>query len=181
MLFLVSPLNFLLVFRSTKANNLGYYSLVTRQDGPAMTWAIHTIGHLDLEQHESARTMFFKSYEQYMREPFNVWSENGDGTDGAGNFITGAGGFLQSVINGYAGVRLRYGELVISQPHLLPQTSRLYIPEINYMGVKFYLDIRSNQVRIGFKEGSQMEMVKVFVDGQELNVSNAGFSEYGFK
>lgn len=155
---------------STKANNLGYYSLVTRSDGPAMTWAIHTIGHLDLEQDESARVMFFKSYQQYMRAPFNVWSENGDGTDGAGNFITGAGGFLQSVINGYAGVRLRDGELVITQPQLLPQTRRLYIPEINYMGVKLYLDIKTSEVLIGFKEGSNMGGVKVFVDGLQQSI-----------
>ncbi|XP_058818368.1 protein-glucosylgalactosylhydroxylysine glucosidase-like [Topomyia yanbarensis] len=155
---------------STKANNLGYYSYVTRSDGPAMTWAIHTIGHLDLEQYELARAMFDKSYKQYMRAPYNVWSENGDGTEGAGNFITGAGGFLQSIINGYAGVRLRHGELVITHPMVLPQTSRLYIPEINYMGVKIFLDIKPNQVLLGFKEGSNMDAVKVFVDDVEQNL-----------
>lgn len=144
-----------------------YYSKVTRSNGPAMTWAIHTIGHLDLGQFKEAERMFFKSYKQYMRAPFNVWSENGDGSDGAGNFITGAGGFLQSIINGYAGVRLRQGELVITKPLVLPRTTRLYIPEINYMGVKFYLDIKENNVRIGFKQGSNMVAVKVTVDEVE--------------
>uniref|UniRef100_A0A8D8GXX5 Protein-glucosylgalactosylhydroxylysine glucosidase n=1 Tax=Culex pipiens TaxID=7175 RepID=A0A8D8GXX5_CULPI len=149
---------------STKANNLDIYSKVTRTNGPAMTWAMHTIGHLDLDQIEEARAMFTKSYQQYLRAPYNVWSENGDGTDGAGNFITGAGGFLQSVINGYAGVRLRNGELVISKPRLLPGTTRLYIPAINYMGATFYLDIQMTRMLIGVKTPSKVVLI---VDGAE--------------
>ncbi|XP_058447939.1 protein-glucosylgalactosylhydroxylysine glucosidase-like [Malaya genurostris] len=155
---------------STKENNLRYYAYVTRSDGPAMTWAIHTIGFLDLEQFDLAATMFEKSYKQYMREPYNVWSENGDGSEGAGNFITGAGGFLQSVINGYAGVRLRHGELVISSPRVLPHTTRLYIPEINYLGVKFFLDIKPDQVLIGVKQGSLLNVVKIFIDDVEQSL-----------
>ncbi|XP_055642613.1 protein-glucosylgalactosylhydroxylysine glucosidase-like [Toxorhynchites rutilus septentrionalis] len=167
--------------KSTKINNLRFYSKVTRSDGPAMTWAIHTIGHLDLGQFKEAEKMFLKSYKQYMRAPYNVWSENGDGfSDGAGNFITGAGGFLQSIINGYAGVRLRHGELVITKPLVLPRTTRLYIPEINYMGVKLYLDIKESEVRLGFKQGSNMAAVKVDVDGVEqpfCDTCSASFSD----
>ncbi|XP_055591897.1 protein-glucosylgalactosylhydroxylysine glucosidase-like [Uranotaenia lowii] len=158
---------------STKANNLRIYSQVTRSNGPAMTWAMHTIGHLDLEQIAEAAGMFSKSYSQYMRAPYNVWSENGDGTDGAGNFITGAGGFLQSVINGYAGVRLRDGELSITNPRVLPQTTRLFIPEINYMDVKFSLDITPQTTNITFLQFSTLRNVKVVIDGvdrsQETN------------
>ncbi|XP_019931929.3 protein-glucosylgalactosylhydroxylysine glucosidase [Aedes albopictus] len=160
---------------STKANNLAIYSQVTRSNGPAMTWAMHTIGHLELGQMQEAEQMFTKSYQQYMRAPYNVWSENGDGTDGAGNFITGAGGFLQSVINGYAGVRLRNGEMVITKPLLLPGTSRLYIPEINYLGIKFYLDIKTTDITFGLKHQLNTNLAKITVDGVELSACDSCF------
>ena len=34
-----------------------------------------------------------------------VWTENADGS-GVANFLTGQGGFLQSVINGYGRIRM---------------------------------------------------------------------------
>ncbi|XP_050079008.1 protein-glucosylgalactosylhydroxylysine glucosidase-like [Anopheles maculipalpis] len=154
---------------STKANNLRLYSMVTRPDGPAMTWAIHTIGHLDLNELDHAAAMFRKSYKQYLRAPFHVWSENGDGADGAGNFITGAGGFLQSLINGYAGVRLRHGKLVINNPRLPPGTTRLFLPELNFGGVKFTLDIGQNGFHISFGSGTRefFEKLALLVDDVE--------------
>ncbi|XP_062551751.1 protein-glucosylgalactosylhydroxylysine glucosidase-like [Armigeres subalbatus] len=155
---------------STKANNMDIYSQVTRSNGPAMTWAMHTIGHLDLGQTEEAEQMFSKSYQQYMRQPYNVWSENGDGTNGTGNFITGAGGFLQSIINGYAGIRLHNGEMLIKKPSRLPGTTRLYIPEINYLGIKFYLDITATNTMFGLKEISNTDAVKFIVDNVERSL-----------
>ncbi|XP_040164349.1 protein-glucosylgalactosylhydroxylysine glucosidase-like isoform X1 [Anopheles arabiensis] len=158
--------------QSTKANNLRLYSMVTRPDGPAMTWAIHTIGHLDLNELDHAAAMFRKSYKQYLRAPFHVWSENGDGADGAGNFITGAGGFLQSLINGYAGVRLRHGKLVIANPRLPPATTRLFIPELNFAGVKFALDIGQSGFRITFgaAAGESFEKLTLLVDDLERDL-----------
>uniref|UniRef100_A0A182IXF6 Protein-glucosylgalactosylhydroxylysine glucosidase n=1 Tax=Anopheles atroparvus TaxID=41427 RepID=A0A182IXF6_ANOAO len=139
--------------RSTKANNLRLYSMVTRPDGPAMTWAMHTIGHLDLNELDQAAGMFRRSYQKNLRAPFHVWSENAEGGDGAGNFITGAGGFLQSLINGYAGVRLRHRQLVIGNPRLPPGTTRLFLPELNYAGVQFSLDVGANSFRLTFGRG----------------------------
>lgn len=158
---------------STKANNLEIYSRVTRSNGPAMTWAMHTIGHLELGQLQEAEQMFTKSYQQYIRAPYNVWSENGDGTDGAGNFITGAGGFLQSIIFGYAGIRLHNGQIVITKPLLLPSTSRLYIPEINYLGTKFYLDVKNNNITLGLKQELNTATVQIIVDNEELTVCDS--------
>ncbi|XP_053673426.1 protein-glucosylgalactosylhydroxylysine glucosidase-like [Anopheles nili] len=146
---------------STKANNLQLYSMVTRPDGPAMTWAIHTIGHLDLNELGHAAAMFRKSYQQYLRAPFYVWSENGDGADGAGNFITGAGGFLQSLINGYAGVRLRHGQMVINNPRLPLGATRLFLPELNFAGVQFALDIGANGFRITFGSSAAESFAKL--------------------
>ncbi|XP_058058653.1 protein-glucosylgalactosylhydroxylysine glucosidase-like [Anopheles bellator] len=157
--------------RSTKANNLKLYSMVTRPDGPAMTWAIHTIGHLDLNELDQAAVMFRKSYQQYLRAPFHVWSENGDGADGAGNFITGAGGFLQSLINGYAGVRLRHRQLVITNPRLPPGARQFFIPQLNYAGIAFSLDIGQHGFRMVFGTGGDaFDKLTLLVDGVERNL-----------
>ncbi|XP_053665201.1 protein-glucosylgalactosylhydroxylysine glucosidase-like [Anopheles marshallii] len=153
---------------STKANNLRKYSEVTRENGPAMTWAIHTIGHLELNQLIEADAMFDKSYRQYLRAPFNVWSENGNNEPGAGNFITGAGGFLQSIINGYAGVRLHQDRLEITNARLTPSTGTLHIPTIEYRGALFSLTVRTNAFTIKIR--STANDVRLLVDQKEEHI-----------
>lgn len=55
-----------------KRNNLKYYESVIRTSGPAMTWSMHAINNLDLNENVHADVMFRKSYQQYIRPPFNV-------------------------------------------------------------------------------------------------------------
>lgn len=57
---------------STRKNDLLVYTNVTRDDGPAMTWAMHTVGLLELDDLEEAAHIFNRSYQWYMREPFKV-------------------------------------------------------------------------------------------------------------
>lgn len=59
-------------YRSTRANDLYHYESVTRSSGPAMTWSMHTIGHLQLGEDRKANENFNKSYQAYVREPFKV-------------------------------------------------------------------------------------------------------------
>jgi len=66
---------------STRRNDLLVYANVTREDGPAMTWAMHTIGFLELNDLEEAAEIFNKSYQLYLRQPFKV----------AQNFLTTKG------------------------------------------------------------------------------------------
>lgn len=37
-----------------------------------MTWSMHTIGHLQLEDNLRAAVLFNKSYGEYVKEPFKV-------------------------------------------------------------------------------------------------------------
>ena len=70
--------------RSTRNNDLMTYEEVTDQvllyrvalvqrskskfqNGPAMTWGMHAIGHLELGQEEEAAAMFAKSYLPYVQ------------------------------------------------------------------------------------------------------------------
>lgn len=61
---------------AVKRNDLLIYENVTRQTGPAMTWQIHTINHIELNEIDQADVFFRKSYQNYIRPPFNVkWNK----------------------------------------------------------------------------------------------------------
>ena len=55
-----------------KRNDLLAYEAVTRADGPAMTWSMHSIGFLELGDFDKADQNFQRSYAAYVRPPFNV-------------------------------------------------------------------------------------------------------------
>lgn len=129
-----------------------------------MTWSMHTIGFLDLEDEESATIKFEKSYSVYIREPFYVWSEAIKGTDGVGNFITGAGGFLQSVINGYGGIRLNFDDMIIRKGFLPSGTKKLKFNGIVYLGYVFSLEITKESKTILVLKTANETEIDVIVD-----------------
>lgn len=100
-----------------------------------MTWGMHSIGFLDVGEFEEADRLLERSYKGYQRVPFYVWSEVVPGNEGAINFITGAGGFLQVILSGYGGVRPKLDHLRIRKPRALP------IPEPGFMNIEglYYL------------------------------------------
>jgi protein-glucosylgalactosylhydroxylysine glucosidase len=59
-----------------RRNDLLYYENVTRQTGPAMTWSMHAIGHIELKEFERANDLFLRSYLIYAKEPFLVTSNS---------------------------------------------------------------------------------------------------------
>ncbi|KAJ2953896.1 hypothetical protein O0L34_g1527 [Tuta absoluta] len=126
---------------STRANDLAYYETVTRSSGPAMTWSMHTIGHLQLDDNLQAALMFNKSYEGYVREPFKIWSELRRPRVGAVNFLTGMGGFLQTLMFGYGGIRIHLDRLEIDRPQLPPEATSFKIRGIKYLGANLTLEI----------------------------------------
>lgn len=136
-------------------NNLEIYERNTRADGPAMTWAMHAIGHIDLEDYTSAANMFRKGYAPYLRTPFMVWSEATEEFEGVGNFITGAGGFLQSVINGYGGVRFHPEHLEIRRTVLPPGTTKLTINSIQYLKAKLKIVCEADKTTITVLESNK--------------------------
>ena len=70
--------------------------------------------YLELGEQDKGNSFFNRSYAPYVREPFKIWTEVQSGV-GAVNFITGAGGFLQALISGYAGIRIHPDSLEIKQ------------------------------------------------------------------
>ena len=120
------PLQYANIRSSTRKNNLNLYSNLTRDNGPAMTFSMHAIGHLDIDAISPCEQMFNRTYVPYVRSPYFVWNEYVDGVSGgASNFITGAGGFLQLIVYGYAGIRINTNSLSIQNTQLPPRTKIL--------------------------------------------------------
>ncbi|XP_050101550.1 protein-glucosylgalactosylhydroxylysine glucosidase-like isoform X2 [Anopheles aquasalis] len=133
------PLQYAGMRPTTRSNDLRAYESVTRASGPAMTWAMHSVNHLDLGEVEQAAINFNRSYQPYIRGPFQIWYELQQPDRGAQNFLTGAGGFLQSVLFGYGGVRLHLNRLELhpgtaGTPVLPPGSRQLIIKGVQYLG-----------------------------------------------
>ena len=74
-----------------------------------------------------------------------VWTERRD-IWGAVNFITGAGGFLQAVIYGYGGFRLKDSELSFN-PTLPPNVNKMTI-RVNYLASLIDFAIKDEKITI---------------------------------
>lgn len=151
---LMFPMN-----HSTRHNDLSIYVNATRSSGPAMSTSMYAINYLDVDEEIKANAMLAASYKPYVRHPFNVWSEVVEGETGATNFITGAGGFLQTIFNGYSGIRLHLDRLELRKPRLPIGINKLRIKGFSYLNSKFELKLR--------KRGS---FVKFVVLNDELNL-----------
>ena len=71
-------LGFPLMFQNTerdrraRENDLNIYRDVTDPDGPAMTWAMFSIGYREVGDSRQHEEMFLQSYMPYVHEPFKV-------------------------------------------------------------------------------------------------------------
>jgi len=130
------PLEYPHMNESTRLNDLEIYEKATRLNGPGYTWANHVINHLELGHYDHATLLFNRTYQEYVSEPFNVWFE-GAKRRGAVNFITGAGGLIQVILNGYLGIRPRMDHLEIRQSEEMPGVSEYTVHGMNYLGSSF--------------------------------------------
>lgn len=115
-----------------------------------MTWSMHTIGYLDIQDQAKAAENFEKSWSVYTHLPFLTWSENQPEMPAAGNFITGMGGFLQSLINGYGGVRLHFDHLSISNFYMPQNSGALKINGLTYLNNRFSLEVSGREATLKF-------------------------------
>ncbi|KAL7058918.1 hypothetical protein AAHC03_013814 [Spirometra sp. Aus1] len=96
--------------REMKENLIRKYAAVTTMSGPAMTWTAFCTAALELGKTEEAADYLKRSL-LTCQLPFYVWTEERD-KKGAKHFLTGLGGFLQALVNGYAGLRVCMVQLV---------------------------------------------------------------------
>ena len=126
---------------SVMFNDLNWYGNHTR-NSVAMTWAIFTIGYQKIGYFADAAKTFDKTVRQNNPSgPFHTWGEY-EQNNGCPNFLTAAGGFLQSVWAGFGGVRLTDDALVISKP--TPTSggaTRLTLSKVYYRDSLLTIDI----------------------------------------
>merc|ERR1719265_2910863 len=97
-----------------KHNDLQFYE-TQWLDGNAMYWWAFTVNWLALSERSIAANYFGKTTANNVFGPFKVWTESAGG-GGCPNFMTGAGGYLQILWAGYAGVRLTDDALIFLNP-----------------------------------------------------------------
>jgi protein-glucosylgalactosylhydroxylysine glucosidase len=160
-------LGFPLMFNMTstiRANDLDFYSPLTDASGPAMTWSMTAVGYIDTKDYVTAQKYFIQGFAN-AQEPFQVWTETPTGVSsllltflqviyslsslkGAVNFITGCGGFLQSVMFGYPTMRLHDDFLSFEGPVLPSNVTAITLRALDYRGSQ--IDIRYDASVITF-------------------------------
>jgi trehalose/maltose hydrolase-like predicted phosphorylase len=122
---------------------------ITCKENAGMTTPIHTITLLDLDRPEEAQAEFNRSLRGACYGPFNVRNEVDKHADIVGehidntHFVTGDGGFLQGVQNGFGRVRIAEdGGLWLRKPVSLPDgVGELTLRRLQWRGGAVALDI----------------------------------------
>ncbi len=110
--------------------------LLKEGPGAMMGSTILAVGAAELNDRAMVDSLLPFSYRTHMKGPFLMLSETP--TNNAVNFVTGAGGFLQQVIFGWTGLRLRDGGLEPAFPALLPSSvKRLVLRNVSVLGKRY--------------------------------------------
>eukprot|EP00755_Sulcionema_specki_P018289 Sspe_Gene.1148::Locus_392_Transcript_1_1_Confidence_1.000_Length_2517::g.1148::m.1148/K22078/PGGHG, ATHL1; protein-glucosylgalactosylhydroxylysine glucosidase len=127
-----------------RTNDLNYYYSRTTATGPAMTWGIFAIGFVETGNMSLAAEAFNRSFAN-VKEPYQVWTETPSG--GTVNFITGAGGWLQTALFGYSGLRIAEDGLHLA-PQLIPGSTVNRIRQLRYRSAALDITISYSNVGI---------------------------------
>mmetsp|Transcript_8830 Transcript_8830/g.16879 ORF Transcript_8830/g.16879 Transcript_8830/m.16879 type:complete len:749 (+) Transcript_8830:64-2310(+) len=132
---------------ATRQADLNYYASRTDANGPAMTWAMHAVGCLELGDKQAASVNFNRSFSN-AQPPFKVWTELPSG-GGAVNFLTGMGGFLQAAVFGLPGLRIHEDHIELN-PSFVDGMESIKVRGIHYRGsvFNFEYDARSMSVHV---------------------------------
>jgi len=157
--------------QQVRLNDLELYAKVTDESGPAMTWGMHAIGYIMSGKgyEKQAAENFNRSFAN-VRQPFLVWSETPTG--GVTNFITGAGGFLQTITFGYCGLRINQDHITLS-PSLMEGATSLENRGLQYLGRSFTirLDAASDKQMFTLDSGKPLA---VAAEGEKENILEVG-------
>jgi trehalose/maltose hydrolase-like predicted phosphorylase len=124
--------------RTVIACNLDTYRRVTDPDGPAMGRSISAIVAAQLGRRDEARKLFTACYQPHLWGPFYALAETR--TNGEVHFLTGVGGALQSLLFGFAGLRL-HDPCPVLDPLLPLGWEALRFTRLSWRGTAFALAI----------------------------------------
>ena len=143
--------------------DLDFYSGATSPNGPGMTYSIFSIDAAQLAVAGcESYTYLRSSYEPYSRAPYVQFSEqtsdlyalNG-GTNPAYTFLTGHGGFLQTLTHGFTGFRARTDRFYLD-PSLPPQLAAgggITVKAMQYQGNAFDVALGPNETVVTLVSG----------------------------
>ncbi len=149
--------------------DLEFYAGSTAANGPGMTYSIFSIDSAQLAPAGcESYTYFRQSAEPYSRLPYYMFSEQtndlyafNNQTNPAFPFLTGMGGYLQTLINGFGGLRYRLNKLYLD-PNLPPQLEEgIVITGMKYFGRTFDIDIGGNETTITMRSGEGTANVQI--------------------
>ncbi|BGP23663.1 alpha,alpha-trehalase ath1 [Rhodotorula toruloides] len=154
---------------SAALQDLDFYSIATSPNGPGMTYSIFSIIAAELSPVGCASWSYFlQSSQPYARAPYyqfseqtsDVYAENG-GTNPAYTFLTGHGGYLQTLTHGFTGYRFRTDRLYFD-PILPPQFSQGYtLKGFKWQGGVYDIQVAQDNTKITWKSGGSSPNVTV--------------------
>lgn len=104
---------------SAQRKDLDYYAgRIDPDHGPAMSYSVFCVQYARMGDAKRAYEMFLRSYRPNLRPPFGVLAETP--TSQNPYFMTGAGGLLQAVINGFCGLQVT-DKGIVQLPAVLPK------------------------------------------------------------
>ncbi|WP_435129002.1 glycosyl hydrolase family 65 protein [Actinacidiphila sp. bgisy144] len=151
---------------SSAAADLDRYMPVTDVNGPAMTNSVESVVAAQIQQPGCLDyTLFENSYQPYIKGPFRQFAETqgdvplqGGGTGPAFTFATGAGGFLQTFLYGFGGMRWTADGLTLA-PTLPPQlASGITLAGIQYRGSRLDVHIGAKTTTVTLVSGKALTL-----------------------
>jgi hypothetical protein len=146
-----------------RANDLNAYGgKNTDINGPAMTWGAFAIGYIELGAgfEQNASSNFNRSFSN-VRPPFDVWTETPTG--GCPNFLTGAGGFLQTAFNGYSGLRINMSSATFHNPRQPEGATTTTLRGIAYLGNRITIIINQQSISVTVLTTPTTEVIDAMV------------------
>lgn len=132
--------------RELAVADLKYYESVTATAGFFTGDSVYSIAWLRLNSSSAAEKQWAAAF-AHQDPRFNLWHETT--TVGHSNFITGAGGFLQNVLQGFAGMHVtNTGGQLWFRPRLPPGVTRLTLRRVCFQGAALGLKYDSNGGRL---------------------------------
>jgi trehalose/maltose hydrolase-like predicted phosphorylase len=150
---------------SVAAADLDRYMPVTDTGGPAMTASVESVIAAQVQQPGCLDyTLFQDAYLPFLRGAYHQFNEtqyltpSGGQTNPAFSFATGAGGFLQTLLYGFGGLRWSANALQLA-PTLPPQLSQgISITGLKYRGRTVNVNIGPTTTSVTLVSGSSLTL-----------------------
>jgi trehalose/maltose hydrolase-like predicted phosphorylase len=156
------------------AADLNYYAPRSSTSGPSMTDAMHSIVAATLNLPGCADyTYLRRASDPFLQAPFEQFHETRSG--GTFTFLTAVGGYLQTYIYGFSGLRWRVHRVGLD-PTLPPQLPGVALRGVHWQGRMFTVDIGPENTHVVLDSGAPMTLAvrgvsRTLAQGHPLDIT----------